>query len=197
VISTRVGYSGGSKKNPTYYSLGDHTETVQVDYDPARITYGELLNVFWKSHDPARKAWSRQYMAAIFYHNEEQKQRAIKSREREAERLKIKICTDILPASEFYLAEDYHQKYYLRQVRELCKEFTTIYPVLKDFISSTAVARANGYVGGYGSLQKLQKEVNSLGLSPVGGKKLVAIVQTLDKSARYAAKSGTFCPVPF
>ena len=136
-------------------------------------------------------------MAAIFYHNEEQKQLAIKSREREAERLKIKIYTDVLPASEFYLAEDYHQKYYLRQVRELAREFTAIYPGLKDFISSTAVARANGYAGGYGALQNLQKEANSLGLSPAGSKRLVEMVQALDKSTRYAAKSGAFCPVPF
>jgi methionine-S-sulfoxide reductase len=157
VIRTRVGYSGGTKKNPTYYSLGDHTETFQIDYDPDRITYGQLLDIFWKSHDPSRKAWSRQYMAAVFYHNEEQKQLAIKSREREAERLKIKIYTDVLPAAEFYLAEDYHQKYYLRQVRELAREYTSIYPVLKDFIASTAVARANGYVGGYGTLQNFQK----------------------------------------
>jgi hypothetical protein len=136
-------------------------------------------------------------MAAVFYHNEEQKQLAIKSREREAERLKIKIYTDVLPAAEFYLAEDYHQKYYLRQVRELAREYTSIYPVLKDFIASTAVSRANGYVGGYGTLQNFQKEANSLGLSPAGSKRLLEMVQALDKSTRYAAKSGAFCPVAF
>lgn len=136
-------------------------------------------------------------MAAIFYHTEEQKELAIKSREREAERQKIIIYTDVLPASEFYLAEDYHQKYYLRRDRELLREFTAIYPVLKDFISSTAVARANGYAGGYGTLQNFQKEANSLGLSPTGIKRLLEKVQALDKSTRYAAKSGAFCPVPF
>lgn len=136
-------------------------------------------------------------MAAVFYHNEEQKQLAIKSREREAERLKIKSHTDVLPAAEFYLAEDYHQKYYLRQVRELAREYTTMYPVLIDFIASTAVSRANGYVGGYGTLQNFQKEANSLGLSPAGSKRLLEMVQALDKSTRYASKSGAFCPVPF
>jgi len=197
VIRTRVGYSGGTKKNPAYYSLGDHTETFQIDYDPDRITYGQLLDIFWKSHDPARKSWSRQYMAAVFYHNKEQKQVAIKSREREAERLKIKLYTDVLPAAEFYLAEDYHQKYYLRQVKEFAREYTAIYPVLKDFIASTAVSRVNGYAGGYGTLQNLQKEANSLGLSPAGSKRLLEMVQALDKSTRYAAKIGAFCPVPF
>jgi len=82
-------------------------------------------------------------------------------------------------------------------VRELAREFTAIYPVLKDFISSTAVARCNGYAGGYGTLQNLQKEVNSLGLSPAGSKRLLEMVQALDKNTRYAAKNGAFCPVPF
>jgi peptide-methionine (S)-S-oxide reductase len=136
-------------------------------------------------------------MAAVFYHNKEQKQVAIKSREREAERLKIKLYTDVLPAAEFYLAEDYHQKYYLRQVKEFAREYTAIYPVLKDFIASTAVSRVNGYAGGYGTLQNLQKEANSLGLSPAGSKRLLEMVQALDKSTRYAAKIGAFCPVPF
>ena len=136
-------------------------------------------------------------MAAVFYHNEEQKQLAIKSREREAERLKIKSHTDVLPAAEFYLAEDYHQKYYLRQVKEFAREYTAIYPVLKDFIASTAVSRVNGYAGGYGTLQNLQKEANSLGLSPAGSKRLLEMVQALDKSTRYAAKIGAFCPVSF
>ena len=136
-------------------------------------------------------------MAAVFYHTEEQKQLAIKSRAREEERQKTKIYTDVLPASEFYLAEDYHQKYYLRRDRELLREFTAIYPVLKDFISSTAVARVNGYVGGYGTLQNFEKDAYSLGLSPSAIKRLLEKVQALDKSTRYAAKSSAFCPVPF
>ena len=198
MIRTRVGYSGGTKKNPTYYSLGDHTETFQIDYDPARISYEQLLDIFWKNHDPAIKSWSRQYMAAVFYHNEEQKQLAIKSRAREEERQKTKIYTDVLPASEFYLAEDYHQKYYLRRERELLREFTAIYPALKDFISSTAVARANGYAGaGTEHCRTLRKRQIDRDLSLAGSKRLLEKVKALDKSTRYVAKSGAFCPVPF
>jgi len=70
VVRTRVGYTGGSTKNPTYHSLGDHTETVQIDYDPTQISFEELLDVFWDSHRPTQRAWSRQYMAAVFFHNE-------------------------------------------------------------------------------------------------------------------------------
>ncbi len=163
MIRTRVGYSGGTKKNPTYYSLGDHSETIQIDFDPAKITYEQLLNVFWASHNPDRKSWSRQYMAAVFYHNEEQKKLAIKTRDHVADQLKSKIYTEILPATEFYLAEDYHQKYYLRQVSELIKEYKAIYPATGDLIKSTAVARVNGYVGGFGTFKQLQNELSSLG----------------------------------
>ena len=68
-----MGYAGGKKSNPTYHDLGDHTETLQIDFDPDVITYDELLEIFWASHNPGRKSWSRQYMAAVFYHNHKQK----------------------------------------------------------------------------------------------------------------------------
>lgn len=192
-----MGYAGGSKKNPTYYSLGDHAETIQIDYDPARISYAQLLDIFWKSHQPDRKSWSRQYMAAVFYHTDEQKQLALQTRDREANRLGSKIQTEIIPATPFYLAEAYHQKYYLRQVPELVKEYAALYPDLNAFIGSAAVSRVNGYIGGHGLSERLQKEIAGLGLSPAGSKRLTEIVQALDKSSRYAARGGAFCPVPF
>ena len=136
-------------------------------------------------------------MAAVFYHTDEQKKLALQTRDHEASRLGTKIYTEILPATTFYLAEAYHQKYYLRQVPELVKEFSALYPDLNAFIASTAVSRVNGYIGGYGSLQNLQKEAASLGLSPAGSKRLVEIAQALDKSTRYAAQRGAYCPVPF
>jgi methionine-S-sulfoxide reductase len=192
-----VGYAGGTKKNPTYCSLGDHTETLQIDYDPARISYAQLLDLFWKSHQPDRKSWSRQYMAAVFYHTDEQKQLALQTRDREAKRLGSKIQTEIIPAPQFYLAEAYHQKYYLRQVPELVKEYAAYYPDLNAFIGSTAVSRVNGYIGGNGSVKSLQTEMAGLGLSPDGSRRLAEIVQALDKNRRYAAQGGAYCPVPF
>jgi methionine-S-sulfoxide reductase len=110
VVRTRVGYAGGAKKEPTYRNLGDHTETVQVDYDPTIISYGELLEVFWANHDPDRQARSRQYMNVIFYHNDEQKRLAEESKAHRAARSPGVIQTAILPATEFTLAEYYHQK---------------------------------------------------------------------------------------
>jgi peptide-methionine (S)-S-oxide reductase len=136
-------------------------------------------------------------MSVVFYHNDDQKRLALQTRDREANRVGSKMYTEILPSATFYPAEAYHQKYYLRQVPELVKEYATIYPDVNNFIASTAVSRVNGYVGGNCSLQRLLKELAVLGLSPDGTKRLVEIVQALDKSSRYAAKSGAFCPVPF
>lgn len=175
MIRTRVGYAGGSKENPTYYSLGDHSETIQIDYDPTQISYGQLLEVFWNSHNPTYEPWSRQYMSIIFYHSEDQKRLAIETKESEEARLGRHIFTELVPFSEFYLAEDYHQKYYLRQESVLMAEFRAIYPATKDFVASTAVARVNGYAGGYGELATLEEELSLLGLSEAGRQRLLEI----------------------
>jgi methionine-S-sulfoxide reductase len=176
VIRTRVGYSGGTKKNPTYHDLGDHSETVQIDFDPARVSYEQLLDFFWKAHNPTSRSWSRQYRAALFFHNEEQKRSAEESRDREAARIKGKIQTEILPAAEFHPAEDYHQKYYLRLNSVLSAEFRQMFPLEKDFVNSTAAARVNGYIGGYGTITALKEELDQLGLSEEGRKRLLASV---------------------
>ena len=191
MIRTRVGYTGGTKPNPTYHNLGDHTETVEIDYDPAIISYEKLLDIFWRSHQPGQAAWSSQYKAAIFYHNDRQKALALQSRKQVAARLKRPVATEILPAGEFTLAEDYHQKYYLRQMPDLLAEFSAIYPSREALVSSTAAARVNGYVAGYGTLAEFQAEVTGLGLSPAAQQRLEALVT---KSPHFHPGPG--CPVP-
>jgi peptide-methionine (S)-S-oxide reductase len=176
VIRTRVGYAGGSKVNPTYHDLGDHAETVQIDYDPARINYRDLLDTFWQSHTPTRQSWSRQYASIIFFHNEEQKRLATETRDRQAARRGTTIHTEILPYSRFHLAEAYHQKYRLQQERKLLREFTLIYPDPLKFVDSTAAARVNGYVSGYGTRGSLERELRTLGLSSEAERTLVKLV---------------------
>jgi peptide-methionine (S)-S-oxide reductase len=166
-VRTRVGYAGGTRANPTYHSLGDHSETIQIEYDPSEISYEELLEVFWESHNPSRPSYSRQYMSIIFYHNEEQQLLALETRDREAAR-RGKIYTEIVPAGEFYLAEDYHQKYYLQNTPQLMAEFEAIYPDSDALVDSTAAARLNGYAGGNGTQEQLERELERLGLSPEG-----------------------------
>jgi peptide-methionine (S)-S-oxide reductase len=177
VIRTRVGYAGGTTRNPTYRSLGDHTETIQIDYDPTVISYAELLDVFWSSHSPVGRPWSRQYMSIVFYHNDEQKRLALETKDREAARLMGTIFTEVVPFSEFYLAEAYHQKYRLQQVSALMKDFRAIYPDDGDFVSSTAAARINGYVAGYGTVERFQEEWDSFELSSKGKEKLLSIME--------------------
>jgi peptide-methionine (S)-S-oxide reductase len=161
VVRTRVGYAGGTTESPTYHNLGDHTETIQIDYDPTLISYGQLLEIYWDSHNPTVRPSSKQYMSIVFYHNSEQRELAMETKQLEEASSGRQIYTEIIPFSEFYLAEDYHQKYHLQQVPELMEELTVIYPNFTDFIDSTAVARINGYVGGHVTFQELQEQLNS------------------------------------
>lgn len=188
VVRTRVGYAGGTKQNPTYHSLGDHSETVQIDYDPSKLSYRDLLHVFWTGHEPTYPSGSRQYASIIFVHNDEQRQMAEASKaELERERGR-KVYTEIMPYSGFTLAEDYHQKFNLRRSAAFYEELIRIYPSLDEFVSSTAVARVNGYLGGGGSYEELRKEVDSLGLSAPRKEELLRIAELRQGS--------TICPMP-
>jgi peptide-methionine (S)-S-oxide reductase len=186
VVRTRVGYAGGTSTAPTYYNLGGHTETVQVDYDPTKISYDELLDVFWNSHNPTAFTYSRQYQSIIFFHNEDQHRLALQSKQQEEAKLGSTVTTEIVPFAAFYPAEDWHQKFYLRQIPELMADFKAMYPDAIDFRDSTAAARINGYIGGYGTPETLQKELASYGLSPTGNKTLL----------KYAPAGARVCPLP-
>ena len=159
-----MGYAGGTKPNPTYFSIGDHTEAFQVDYDPERISYEELVELFWKSHRPSDQSFSTQYQTVLFYANAEQERIAIASRDRVAEG-GGRVLTRVEPLRSFYQAEDYHQKYYLRSNPRLRDYYTSIYPDADDLMNSTAVARVNGYLAGYGTRRELEAEAERLGLT--------------------------------
>ncbi len=131
VISTAVGYSGGKTKNPTYEDvcsgMTGHAEVVEVVYDPSRVSYDDLLKTFWSVHDPTQVGGQGvdigdQYRSAIFYTNGEQKKAAEASRERlqKSGEINRPIATEIIPASAFYLAEDYHQQYLKKRGEASC-----------------------------------------------------------------------------
>lgn len=152
-MRTRVGYAGGTTTDPTYHDLADHTEVFQIDYDPTRLSYRELVDEIWKNRRGGR-SYSRQYMEAVFAANAEQGDIA-KSRG---------ITAPIITGAQFYLAEDYHQKYYLRHDSMLMRELASYEP--RAFVDSTVAARLNGYVARRGSVDQLQREIASFGLSP-------------------------------
>jgi peptide-methionine (S)-S-oxide reductase len=131
-------------------------------------------------------------MSAIFTHGVEQKTVAIETRSREASRRKGRIYTEIRPATRFYLAEEYHQKYMLRGRSELMKEYEAMYPSFRDFLASTAVTRVNGYVAGNGTCDSLRRELDGLGLSPAGRKRLEDILCTAGE--KKGESIGAACP---
>ena len=123
VLSTTSGYIGGKKKNPTYEEVSSgttgHTEAVQITYDPTKITYEKLLEVFWPNIDPLTANaqfcdHGSQYRSGIFFHDEKQKELAEASKRRVQSKFKQPIVTEVTAASEFYPAEDYHQDYYTK-----------------------------------------------------------------------------------
>ncbi len=129
VTSTAVGYLGGTLDNPSYKDVctgrTGHAEVVQVEYDPTRTSYDELLEVFWSSHSPTtlnRQGWDigTQYRSAIFFHNAEQEAAARASKTQNSGRWNKPIVTEITPASTFYIAEDYHQQYLEKRGQASC-----------------------------------------------------------------------------
>jgi peptide-methionine (S)-S-oxide reductase len=129
VIATRVGYSGGGLDHPTYEDVCSHTtghaEVVEVTYDPDQVSYDELLEVFWRKHDPTqlnRQGWDigDNYRSVIFFHDEEQRAAAVRSKEAEQANRRKPIVTQIEPAQTFWEAEDYHQQYLEKRGRSTC-----------------------------------------------------------------------------
>lgn len=132
VISTQVGYTGGSIENPTYEQVCSgrtgHAEAVAVEYDPSRVSYEDLLNVFWENHDPTTlnrqgPDVGAQYRSAIFFHSPEQEAAARASMEtlQRSGKYKKSIVTEITAAPQFYRAEEYHQQYLEKQGVTHCR----------------------------------------------------------------------------
>jgi peptide-methionine (S)-S-oxide reductase len=132
VNSVTVGYTGGTMENPGYGDVSTgrtgHAESVEVTYDPAKVTYNDLLDVFWNIHDPTTldrqgPDTGSQYRSAIFYHSEAQRKAAEDSKEKlgRSGRFKKAIVTEISPATSFYPAEEYHQRYFEKQGGGSCR----------------------------------------------------------------------------
>ncbi len=171
-----MGYAGGTTPDPTYRRIGDHTESIQIDFDPAVISFEDLLSVFWREHDPTRAAWSTQYATIAFWNDEEQRAAIAGSRRDVQAALgpERQVTTKVLPFDRFYVAEDYHQKYYLRNTAKLYRELSPAFATEAAFRDSTATARVNGFIDGADEdSADLAAEIVSYGLSAAGQAELL------------------------
>ncbi|TDO71353.1 peptide methionine sulfoxide reductase msrA/msrB [Halanaerobium saccharolyticum] len=164
IIRTRVGYAGGTTESPTYQMIEDHTETIEIDYDPEVISYRELVEIFFESHNPYSPAYSTQYASLILYQNKKQQKTALEVKEELEAESGREIETVIKELDHFYRAEDYHQKYRLQQQQDFKNHYLDQMS-MKQFINSPAVTKVNGYISGSGERDNIIKNIGKLGLT--------------------------------
>ncbi|KAE9421353.1 hypothetical protein Angca_007309 [Angiostrongylus cantonensis] len=160
IKKTRVGYAGGTTAHPTYGNIGDHTEITEVQFDPTMISYGQVLEFFWSHHNPEQRR-KKQYQSAILYETDEEKKIA----ENSYQWAKSKygdIETYVVKLDKFYQAEDYHQKYWLRNQRDIFDELK-----LNDsqVVNSILATKINAYCAGYTDFSELEELKKDHGLS--------------------------------
>jgi len=140
-----------------------------VDFDPRRVSYGELLQLFWENHDACRRVWSTQYKAMLFYADEGQRQSAGASAARiAAMRGNGRITTELVPLDRFWIAEDYHQKHALRSHRELAAQVRSLFDSEAEFREAPVATKLNAFCAGDLSRAELDKELQVLGYRVIG-----------------------------
>ncbi len=180
VIRTRVGYAGGTSDSPTYHDLDGHAEAIQFDFDPSIISYGELLSVFWANHNAFARPYSSQYRSVIFVHNEVQRELANERIDQAEKERGLRPSTEIVDYVGFTRAERYHQKYRLQSsptLAPILDELKLLFETFDELVNSTAAARVNGYVSGFGSRELLEHEIGSFGLSQDAEALLLSVVR--------------------
>ena len=162
VVRTRVGYAGGTHENPTYHDLGDHSEAIQVDYDPAVVSFASLVDVAVANHDPRRQPRKRQYQSVLFFESgsgsESEREGEVdgggestpgkETIEARLAEIPVTVETRVEPLDGFLLAEDYHQKYNLRSDRALLSAFEAADYDDAAIRDSPAAAKLNAAVAG-------------------------------------------------
>jgi peptide-methionine (S)-S-oxide reductase len=185
VVHTLVGYTGGNTATPTYRKMGNHSESIMVVYDPDIISYRELLECFWRGHDATKEPGSRQYMSAVYYHSTEQRHEIREMKLALAKELGATIFTMVGPAEHFFPAEQYHQKYRLRNDTRLWMALMAIYDDEAQVLGSTVAARINGALGGFYEQERLEREVGDFGLSAEDAAYLIERVVALKNGAMW------------
>ena len=180
VIRTRVGYAGGTTPEPTYRSMGDHSETVEIDFDPDILSYEDILKEFWRNHYPNRGNYKgRQYISLLRYRSEQQKRAVDRVKEEMEQELGEEIETEIAPFTDFTLAEERHQKYYLKRYPKALEQILDLYPEPGQLVGSTFAARLNGFVKGFGTRDALKEELAGWDIDPEYRELLIAKLMEL------------------
>lgn len=182
VVKTYVGYTGGNTLFPTYNSIGDHLETLEVYYDSSKIAFENLLTIFEKNHNYIVRPNLLQYYSAIFYNNENEKELCLDWKKNKKEELKTEVLTRISPIEKFYYAEFYHQKYYVQLEPVIMSNLRSKFSTGNDLISSPLCHKLNVYLAGYGSLKELNKELEDFNLSEDAKNRLLSIVEGFNNS---------------
>lgn len=175
VVRTRVGYAGGTTSGPTYRMLGDHTETVELDFDSELVSLESILELFWDRHYPPNinEYKGRQYLSLVLYRNELQ-QRTINNVIEDLWRQgKGRPDTEIAPFMGFYAAEERHQKYYLKRFPDAILKLNSLYPTPVDLMNATLAARLNGLAKGFTNLSLVIQDIQRW---PIGEDERAALI---------------------
>lgn len=161
VLRTRVGFAGGTAPDPTYRDMRDHTETVQLEFDGGILSFEELVALFWERHNPVNINGykGRQYQSLLFYENEIQRSAIEHVLHDRQSRWLQKPDTEIMPYDRFHLAEERHQKYYLKRFPHAVATLMSRYAAHEQLIDSTIAARLNGLAKGYTNMERIKREV--------------------------------------
>ncbi|MCC3374537.1 peptide-methionine (S)-S-oxide reductase MsrA [Cohnella sp. REN36] len=160
VVRTRVGYAGGTTDTPTYREMGDHSETVEVVFDPDLLPIETLLDAFWRHHKPGNinDYSGRQYMSLLFYRDEKQRA-AMQTVKHRLERELGELATEIAPYAGFTVAEEHHQMYYLKRYPDAVAKLRTLFPSEDEWQDGTLAARLNGLAKGYTNRERIEQEI--------------------------------------
>ncbi|NBD25000.1 peptide-methionine (S)-S-oxide reductase MsrA [Paenibacillus glycinis] len=181
IIRTRVGYAGGTLDHPTYRQLGDHTETVELDFDPRILSLEKVLDVFWRNHNPfnINDYKGRQYQSLVLYRDLDQQSVIQNVKNMQEEHGNRKLDTEIAPFNRFYLAEDRHQKYYLKRYPNAIDELSNLYPSPQELTDATLAARLNGLAKGYVNLQAILDEIRAWPIDEEEKGNMLQIIQRI------------------
>jgi len=181
VIRTRTGYAGGKLADPTYRHMGDHTETVELDFDPELLSYAEILRVFWDNHNPLNinDYKGRQYQSMLLYRSQEQKIAIDRVLEERRESGQGEPATEIHPFTVFYPAEEKHQKYYLKRHPDAVEKLLTLYSSIPDMDGSTLGARLNGLAKGFANRSSIIEEVKDWQLPEFERERIIELLKVI------------------